>query len=156
MSRRCALLFRLGLAAWASLAFLGCEDHAGGPLPAAPAPSADDFDKSRERPAEAIETPDLEPLTAREVFDTRCAQCHGQDGRGNGPAAAALTPKPRDYTNKAWQQSVSDAHIKKTIVKGGAAVGKSPQMAPNPDLADNPQVLDGLVRIVRSFGASNG
>src|SRR5260370_41326252 len=37
------------------------------------------------------------PLGAR-VFARRCAVCHGPDGRGNGPAAPSLIPRPRDIT----------------------------------------------------------
>jgi cytochrome c oxidase cbb3-type subunit I/II len=33
-----------------------------------------------------------------EVFTRDCAGCHGPKGRGDGPAAAALLPKPRDLT----------------------------------------------------------
>jgi hypothetical protein len=47
---------------------------------------------------------------------------------------------------------VTDDQIRETIVKGGAAVGKSPLMAPNPDLADKPAVVDALVKKVRAFG----
>jgi cytochrome c553 len=90
---------------------------------------------------------------AREAFNTRCASCHGTEGKGNGPAAAALNPKPRDYTDKNWQKSVTDEQIKKTITMGGAAVGKSPIMPASPDLESNPQMLDGLVAIIRQFGS---
>src|SRR5215510_15345105 len=31
------------------------------------------------------------------IYDERCVQCHGADGRGNGAAAPALTPRPRDF-----------------------------------------------------------
>ena len=31
------------------------------------------------------------------IYDSRCAQCHGVDGRGNGAAAPALMPRPRDF-----------------------------------------------------------
>jgi len=37
------------------------------------------------------------PLGAR-VFAQRCAVCHGPDGKGNGPAAPSLHPRPRDFT----------------------------------------------------------
>jgi mono/diheme cytochrome c family protein len=116
------------------------EDHTAGPLPAAPdAPAAEPV-----------------PMTADLVFSKRCATCHGASGRGDGPGAQALKPRPRDYTDSSWQKSVSDAQIKKTIIEGGASVGKSTLMAPNADLADNPAVLDGLVKIIRDFGQSPG
>jgi mono/diheme cytochrome c family protein len=37
------------------------------------------------------------PLGAR-VFARRCAVCHGPEGKGNGPAAPSLQPRPRDFT----------------------------------------------------------
>jgi mono/diheme cytochrome c family protein len=91
---------------------------------------------------------------AREMFTSRCATCHGPDGRGNGPGAVALNPKPRNYHDTAWQQKVTDEDIKKTITYGGAAVGKSPMMPASPDLDGKPQVVDGLVKIIREFGKS--
>jgi mono/diheme cytochrome c family protein len=30
------------------------------------------------------------------VYRTRCVSCHGDEGRGDGPASAALDPKPAD------------------------------------------------------------
>lgn len=33
------------------------------------------------------------------IFDARCIQCHGVDGKGNGPAAELLTPHPRDLSS---------------------------------------------------------
>jgi hypothetical protein len=86
------------------------------------------------------------------MFNTLCATCHGQSGTGNGPGAASLNPKPRNYTDKAWQASVTDDQIAKTILMGGAAVGKSPIMPAQPQLREKPEVLAELVRIVRKFG----
>jgi hypothetical protein len=62
-----------------------------------------------------------------------------------------LNPKPRDFTDSHWQQSVSDEQIKKTIIEGGPSVGKSPLMPPNPTLKTEPATVQGLVTIVRSF-----
>lgn len=90
-------------------------------------------------------------MEARTLFKTRCAVCHGDSGKGDGPGAAALNPKPRDYTDATWQGSVTDEQIHKTIVFGGAAVGKSPNMPGNPDLESKDAVVDALVKVVRSF-----
>lgn len=86
------------------------------------------------------------------MFQTRCAACHGQFGRGDGPGAAGLTPKPRNYADQEWQKTVTDEEIEKAIVYGGAAVGKSPQMVANPDLQAKPGVVAALREIVRKFG----
>ena len=93
-----------------------------------------------------------EPTEAERMFYQICATCHGTDGTGNGFAAAEFNPKPRNYTDPTWQASVTDDEIKKTIVLGGAAVGKSALMPPNPTLKDKPAVLDGIVKIIRAFG----
>ena len=89
---------------------------------------------------------------AKQMFSTVCAACHGIDGTGNGPAAANINPKPRNYTDAAWQASVTDDDIRKIILQGGQAVGKSPMMPAQAQLKDKPEVVDGLVSIVRSFG----
>ncbi len=93
---------------------------------------------------------------AKTIFEQRCVACHVAQGWGNGVAAAQLNPKPRNYTDVNWQKSVTDDDLKKVIVKGGAAVGKSPLMPPNPDLESKPEVVAGLVRIVRSFSGKPG
>jgi mono/diheme cytochrome c family protein len=33
------------------------------------------------------------------VYDAHCVECHGDSGRGDGPAAAFLRPRPRDLTS---------------------------------------------------------
>jgi len=80
-----------------------------------------------------------------------CVVCHGETGKGDGIGAAALDPKPRNYTDKAWQAKVTDEDIKKIISSGGLAVGKSPLMPPQSDLKDKPAELDALVKYIRAF-----
>ena len=41
------------------------------------------------------------PVSGKEMFVTYCAVCHGQDGRGAGPAAAALKMPPANLTQLA-------------------------------------------------------
>ena len=90
--------------------------------------------------------------TAHDIFTERCAACHGPEGHGNGPAAANLKPKPIDFHSQNWQKSVSDDTITKAIIFGGRAVGKSGQMAPNPDLENEPAVVAALVDKIREWG----
>jgi len=88
---------------------------------------------------------------ANKIWQERCVTCHGPDGSGNGPGAAALVVKPRSFKDPAWQSSVDNERIKKVIVEGGASVGLNEAMAPNPDLKDKPAVQDELVKKVRSL-----
>jgi mono/diheme cytochrome c family protein len=90
-------------------------------------------------------------VRAESYFQQKCVVCHGERGIGDGPGAAALDPRPRAFSREDWQASVTDDAIAKTIVYGGAATGKSAAMPPNPDIADDPQLVDGLVKIVRGF-----
>lgn len=69
------------------------------------------------------------------TFASTCATCHGPAGKGDGPAAAALNPKPASFADPAFW-SRTDDQIKKAIKEGGAAVGKSPSMPPNPGMTD--------------------
>ncbi len=89
---------------------------------------------------------------AQAKYDTLCSTCHGKTGVGDGANAAALNPKPRNYTDKAWQAQVDDEYLAKFIVEGGAKMGKSAMMPPSPDLAAKPEVVQGLVQIIRAFG----
>ncbi len=93
------------------------------------------------------------PESSRTVFANVCSTCHGPKGAGDGIAAAAMNPKPRDFSDKDWQRSVTDEALKKIILEGGPAVGKSPLMPPNPTLAEDAKTLDGLVKLIRAFGA---
>ena len=38
------------------------------------------------------------PASGPEMFKSYCASCHGQDGKGTGPAASALKKAPADLT----------------------------------------------------------
>lgn len=91
-------------------------------------------------------------IEAKQIYDERCTTCHGAKGKGDGTGAAALDPKPRDFTSHEWQASVDDAAIEKIIVVGGAAVGKSAGMAPNPDLESKPLVVTELRKMIRNLG----
>jgi hypothetical protein len=93
-------------------------------------------------------------IEAKEMFAQVCAQCHGLDGSGTGPAAEVLNPKPRNYTDPKWQASVTDKEIAEIIVLGGQAVGKSPSMPAQPQLKTRPEVVQDLVKLIRGFGVA--
>ncbi|MDQ2720580.1 MAG: c-type cytochrome [Bacteroidota bacterium] len=51
------------------------------------------------------------------LYKTQCSPCHGDKGKGDGPAAAALNPKPADHTSKALQAE-SDGSLFYKISEG--------------------------------------
>ena len=131
-TRRISLLLLCSLAACGGADQAAPRPNTPTPLPAA-APSA------------------ASEQEAKEMFQSLCSTCHGTTGNGDGPGAAAINPKPRSFSDAAWQASVTDEHIQKVIVYGGAAVGKSPFMVANPQLKGKTDVLAALSKIVRSY-----
>jgi mono/diheme cytochrome c family protein len=90
-------------------------------------------------------------VPGKQTFETYCVACHGADGKADGPGALAMNPKPRAFTDKAWQGKVDDAHIAKVIKEGGASVGLSASMAPWGAVI-NDEELKNVVSYVRHFG----
>lgn len=86
----------------------------------------------------------------RAIYKANCIACHGDGGKGDGAAAGALKPPPRDHTDAAYMKTLTDKNLADIIVMGGAIKGK-PLMPSHPQLrgAD----LDALVAHVRSLSA---
>lgn len=120
-----SVVFSLGFMAYVSLMNKGIDlkeiqenqalqqtQAAGGAAGGEPA----DVDVSKV-PNPWVATKDLE-AHGRKVFVTNCAMCHGQDGKGDGPAGASLNPKPRNFVEGKWKQGGSSADLYKTLVTG--------------------------------------
>jgi len=129
------------VAAGAALLALACRDRPGN---AGGAASAEEV---RRRPALSQET----RARARELYDTRCAPCHGANGEGDGPQGIVLDPLPRNYSDPAWQAGITDEQIARTIIEGGEERGFSPTMPSNRDLERRPAIVNGLVELIRGF-----
>ncbi len=85
------------------------------------------------------------------VFKQRCAVCHGNEGKGDGPGSEALNPKPRAFVDQAWQAKTTDEQLRKVILYGGLAVGMSAIMPASPELKKKPEVVNALIAKIRSF-----
>lgn len=144
------------LLASALLALLACGGNGQEASPPAPAPA----------PAPAPPTPAPEPPAAAMLdcpagdlrgdatagsatYQQFCATCHGSGGKGDGPAAPK-DPAPADHTDPAYMGSLSDCRLYTVISKGGAAVGKSPLMAPWGAVLNDEQIRD-VLAFVRSL-----
>ncbi len=82
-----------------------------------------------------------------DIYIERCAACHGDKGHGDGPAGKYLQPPPADLATAL--KGKSDDWIAKVIKNGGASVGLSSTMMPNPNLSD--AQVNGLVAYVKNL-----
>ena len=54
----------------------------------------------------------------KDIYDVRCATCHGDSGKGDGPAGQGLTPKPVDFSTVV--SDTADNFLFYRISEGGA------------------------------------
>ncbi len=102
----------------------------------------------RHSAAVAAEEGDL--AKAKENYQSYCVKCHGEGGKGDGPGAAMLNPKPRDYTDCKTMQTKKDEVLFKVIKEGGDSVGLSADMQPfGGNLSDDD--IHALVKFIRGF-----
>ena len=64
------------------------------------------------------------------MFAQRCAVCHGPDGKGNGPAAPSMFPRPRDFSSGVFKykstaagEAPTDDDLLRTVRNGLPASG---------------------------------
>jgi len=89
----------------------------------------------------------------RQIFTTNCAACHGPGGKGDGAAAVALEPKPRNLTDVAYMKTRPKETIRKVITEGGSSVGLSPIMVGWSGTLDHEQI-EAVMKYVLSLSKS--
>ena len=77
------------------------------------------------------------------VAKVNCMSCHGDKGKGNGPAAVALNPKPADWTSLRVQKE-SDGEIFWKITTGRGPMPSWRHLSENDRWA--------VVRYIRTLG----
>ena len=84
--------------------------------------------------------------------EQKCARCHGDTGKGDGPTAEKLKGKIEilDWTDKAAMSKLTDDFLAEITSKGGKAVGKSAIMPSYGTKLDNAQIQN-LVTYIRSL-----
>jgi mono/diheme cytochrome c family protein len=94
-------------------------------------------------------TPDLLPK-GKKIFTTVCISCHGEGGKGDGPAGSALDPKPQNFTSKTgWKNGPKLSQIFKTLQDGipGSAMASYEYLIPEEKF--------GLAHYIRTTFVSN-
>ena len=56
--------------------------------------------------------------SGKKLYEDKCALCHGRNGEGDGPAGAALDPRPADFASPGFWRKTSDRKIADTIRNG--------------------------------------
>ena len=67
-----------------------------------------------------------DPERGKAWFLFGCMACHGETGKGDGPASKSFVPLPRDLTDAQYMQgpTVTDDYLFNVIKTGGMAVQK--------------------------------
>ena len=86
----------------------------------------------------------------RALFLKHCATCHGQQGRGDGPAAAFGMVSPRDLTSPTVQARLSDGEMFWKISKG-RKIGSEVLMPPGEEKIGKAEDRWRVVLFVRSL-----
>jgi mono/diheme cytochrome c family protein len=79
----------------------------------------------------------------KKLYQTHCAVCHGPDGKGDGPAAAGLSPRPTNLVQMAGHHSDGDFAWK--IANGRGAMPAWKGVLSENDIWD-------LTNFIQSFG----
>ena len=77
--------------------------------------TAPDAEKARVNPVEA--SPAV-LLKGQALYQKHCASCHGDKGKGDGPAETYETEPATDLTDRALQERLTDGEILWKITKG--------------------------------------
>jgi len=99
------------------------------------APSAGWLDPADAPPSRGKELPPVDPDTVlkpnpkllargKALYEQHCSSCHGTAGRGDGPAATTLNPKPRDFTTpNGWKLGYHLTEVFRTVSNGIKGTG---------------------------------
>lgn len=78
---------------------------------------------SQKSSLETMPAPRTSPASGKEMFAAYCATCHGETGKGNGPAAGALKVSPADLTTLAKRNAGKfPAERVQTVLEGRGGI----------------------------------
>ena len=110
---------------------------------AAMAAVARGIDSGEEEAVEEDAAPAVElAFNAESMFNIVCAACHGSEGLGDGPAGAALDPRPASFADPEFWETRDMDRIVQVITNGAASVGGSPLMVAWGASFDEGQIQD--------------
>ncbi len=77
------------------------------------------------------------------VFRVKCVMCHGAQGRGDGPMAGSLNPRPTDFSDASKRLAKTDSAVEYVIRHGRRAM-------PSFGSALSPAQVESLVVFIKS------
>ncbi len=80
------------------------------------------------------------------VYAERCSPCHGDNGAGDGPAAAALEPRPRNFRDPSFWNGRTPEQLRIVVRDGKPGT----MMSPFKDVLSAAEI-DAVVEYVGSF-----
>ncbi len=83
-------------------------------------------------------------------FSFYCVHCHGWTGKGDGPTAAKLDPRPRNLTNGKYANFISNLDLFKVIKGGGAARNLGVAMPPWGNIVQDQDIWN-MVAFIRTL-----
>ena len=91
----------------------------------------------------------VDPKIVR-TWKAKCASCHGADGKGQ--TEQGIKSHCPDMTSAKWQSENSDEKMRNAILNGVKKADGKEGMDRYKDVL-TPEQVDGLIKVVRSFGA---
>ena len=115
--------YMLALAALTHALIVGCGGSQEGGNQAASSPTTTETTTPPSQPAPDTSAVAADPVAhGKQVYQARCVLCHGPEGKGDGPASAALNPKPRNHTDGTYMKSRTDEELLAVIHNGKGAM----------------------------------
>jgi mono/diheme cytochrome c family protein len=84
-------------------------------------------------------------------YKSKCARCHGLDGRGKGAEGRDQRVPPADFTAARAMQARSDGQLFYQILKGGGERCAMPAFGPESDTAWSEERIWHMVAFIRRF-----
>lgn len=81
-----------------------------------------------------------------QLFESRCAFCHGAEGKGDGVAGKALDPPPVDFTSADFWKTMTPEKLRDAIMNGKPGTAMVPFRK-----TLKPEEIDALVQYVQNF-----
>ena len=82
----------------------------------------------------------------KQIYLSRCAFCHGETGRGDGPAGVALKPPPANFASAEFWKATPEQQMKDAIKNGRPGTSMVPF-----GTSLSSEEIDDLLAVLKTF-----